>query len=114
LAVKAAAVYLQGIPARGATHFLTVGGIGILTLGMMSRVALGHTGRPLQVSRWMILAFLLMTLAAGIRALGPLIAIEYYFVSLEWAGGLWTVAFLCYLGVYTPVLFSARPDGKSG
>ena len=38
-------------------HAFTVGGIGVLTLGMMARVSLGHTGRPLKVSAAMALAF---------------------------------------------------------
>jgi uncharacterized protein involved in response to NO len=114
LVVKAVAVFHPNIPNRGATHFLTVGGIGILTLGMMSRVALGHTGRPLQVSRLMAFAFLLISLAALIRGLGPLVYPDHYFLSLEISGGLWTVAFLCYLWTYIPILLAPRPDGKSG
>jgi uncharacterized protein involved in response to NO len=109
-----AAAPLQTLPPSLATHALTVGAIGSLTLGMMARVALGHTGRPLVVPRSMVAAFVFMTAAAAVRVVGPLLGPESYFVTLLLAGAFWTAAFLVFLAVYFPVLTSPRADGKAG
>jgi uncharacterized protein involved in response to NO len=109
-----AAAGLQVVPPSLATHALTVGAIGSLTLGMMARVALGHTGRALRASRAVTVAFTAMTAAAFARVFVPLLRPEWYFIALLAAGGLWTAAFLVYLAVYVPVLTSPRVDGKAG
>jgi uncharacterized protein involved in response to NO len=64
LLAKAAAALGTGLHPRAAVHLFTVGGIGTLTVGMMARVSLGHTGRPLQVARPVTVAFLAMSGAA--------------------------------------------------
>jgi uncharacterized protein involved in response to NO len=60
-----------------AAHALTIGGIGTLTLGMMARVSLGHTGRTLVVPRSMPAAFVAI-LAALTRVLVPWLAPAHY------------------------------------
>ncbi len=96
------------------THALTVGAIGALTLGMMVRVTLGHTGRRLVASPAIAWAFGAITVAAFARVVVPLVSLRWHFVPLVVAGALWTVAFLLYLVVYAPVLLSPRADGKRG
>jgi uncharacterized protein involved in response to NO len=95
---------------------LTVGAIGSLTIGMMARVALGHTGRPLVASPAMTWAFAAVTLAACSRVLGPLLfpGAYAYLLTLVVAGGLWTAAFLVYLVIYAPILWRPRIDGRAG
>jgi uncharacterized protein involved in response to NO len=103
-----------GAPAALATHALTIGAIGGVTLGMMARVGLGHSGRPLQV-RWpMVLSFALLALAALVRVVGGLLFASSYRATLFAAGTLWTVAFAILLAVYAPILTTPRPDGKPG
>jgi uncharacterized protein involved in response to NO len=102
------------VPDSLATHALTAGAIGSLTLGMMARVALGHTGRPLVVSGSIAWSFGAVTAAAFARVLVPLFLPGWYFAALLVAGGLWTVAFLVYLAVYAPILTSPRIDGRAG
>jgi uncharacterized protein involved in response to NO len=97
-----------------ATHALTVGAIGSLTLGMMARVALGHTGRTLVPSPKMTWAFVAINLAAIARVGGPIVAPARYFESLVGAAVLWSVAFGLFLGVYAPLLMQPRVDGKPG
>lgn len=97
-----------------ATHALTVGAIAATTLGMMARVSLGHSGRPLVVGRAMAASFVAVTLAAVARVFVPLFALRWHFYALVAAGVLWTLAFVIYLVVYTPILFSPRTDGKAG
>jgi uncharacterized protein involved in response to NO len=110
------ALPLVGLAVWGslATHALTVGAIGALTLGMMARVALGHTGRPLVASPAMAWSFGAITLAAVARVIVPLVAIQWHFVALVVAGSLWTVAFGIYVAVYARVLSAPRVDGKAG
>lgn len=97
-----------------ATHALTVGAIGSLTLGMMARVSLGHSGRMLAAPRAMSVAFLAITLAAVARLLGSwLLPGLYREVLLVTALG-WSVAFGVFLFVYTPMLLAPRVDGRPG
>jgi len=97
-----------------AYHALTVGGIGIMTLGMMARVSLGHTGREMKLNNWMFLSFILINVAAVIRVIVPLIIPENYLYSIQLAGGLWVVAFLILVWVFTPIWIHPRIDGREG
>ena len=100
--------------ASPAKHALAVGGVGVLTLGMMSRVALGHTGRPLQPARVMEWTFGLLNLAAVVRVFGPLLLPAHFNLWVHLSGGLWVVCFLIFCVVYLPILFRPRIDGKPG
>ena len=95
-------------------HALAVGATGGLIIGMVTRTARGHTGRPLQVSRPEVLAYGLVMAAALLRVLLPLLAPSLYLVWLAVAGMAWSAAFLIYLWIYTPWLARTRLDGKDG
>jgi uncharacterized protein involved in response to NO len=114
LVLRTVSLFSPAVPPSVAIHALTVGAIGGITLGMMSRVALGHTGRPLRASRSVIVSFVLVTLAAIARVLVPLIDISYYRASVFIAGTLWTAAFGVHLAVHIPILVSRRADLKPG
>jgi uncharacterized protein involved in response to NO len=114
LLLRAAARFDPALPESLAIHALTVGAVGSLTLGMMARVALGHTGRPLVASRWMSGAFASITAAALARVLAPIALPGEYFAELVLAGSLWTAAFVIYVAVYAPILCRSRVDGKAG
>ncbi len=95
-------------------HALTVGGIGSVTLGMMARVTVGHTGRPLRTGRWTVAAFVLIQAAALVRVFGPLFLSGVYPVVVAISGVLWVGAFGLFVGVYGPMLALPRVDGRSG
>ncbi|MEI7993751.1 MAG: NnrS family protein [Methylococcaceae bacterium] len=95
-------------------HAFTVGGIGVLTLGMMARVALGHTGRPLRASNAMAIAFVLINLAALIRVLLPLALPDWYTLLIYGSTLSWLAAFSLFMFVYAPILTSPRIDGQEG
>jgi uncharacterized protein involved in response to NO len=97
-----------------ATHALTVGAVGCLTLGMMARVSLGHTGRMLVAPAPLAWAFVAINLAAVARTLIPLVAPARYFDALVAAGAFWTTAFVLFLAVYLPILLRPRIDGRPG
>jgi uncharacterized protein involved in response to NO len=115
LLMRALTAYIPALPATLAMHAITVGGIGSVTLGMMARVSLGHTGRPLKATPAMRWAFVAITAAALVRVAGPLLTSpSSYLGALVIAGALWSSAFATFLVVYAPVLFAPRVDGKAG
>jgi len=97
-----------------AAHALTVGAIGALTLGMMTRTARGHTGRPLRADRFEIACFLLVLGAALVRVLLPLIAPAATVHAVLFSAALWSAGFGLYAVRYWPVLTRPRLDGKPG
>jgi uncharacterized protein involved in response to NO len=97
-----------------ALHAFTVGGIGILTLGMMARVSLGHTGRALRVSNAIALAFVLINLATLFRVLVPIALPQWYEQVVYISTLCWLAAFSLFIVIYTPILTTARVDGKEG
>lgn len=102
------------IAAQFTIHAFTVGGIGVLTVGMMARVSLGHTARPIKVGLSMAVAFALLNLAAVLRGLLPSL-VPLWFSQLILASGiLWIAAFLVFVIVYAPILTGPRIDGQPG
>ena len=97
-----------------AIHAFTTGGIGTITLGMMARVSLGHTGRPLRIGTPMTWAFVLISLAGLCRVLLPLIAPGRYGEWISLAGTLWSAAFMLFVIAYARVLVQPRIDGRPG
>ena len=95
-------------------HALTVGGIGLMTLGMMARVSIGHTGREMQLNSWMVLSFILLNVAAIVRVILPMLMEEYYMQFLQISGWIWIISFSIYLVIYTPMWIRPRVDGRPG
>lgn len=95
-------------------HALTAGSIGLLTLGMMARVSLGHTGRKLIASPSITASFVLLNLGVALRVFGPLLHPGSYLLQIQISGCLWGLAFALYLLKFTPILLRPRPDGKPG
>lgn len=102
------------IPSTAALHAITVGGFGVFTLGMMARVTLGHTGRPMHASPLTVLAFALANLAAILRAVAPILFPATYLDWIYAAGICWMLAFGLFLWVYGPMLVRPRADGAPG
>jgi uncharacterized protein involved in response to NO len=112
--VLRALVVLDVVPDPVAVHALTIGAIGGLTIGMMTRTARGHTGRPLVADRVDLACYVLVMLAAVVRVGGALAAPAAYRATVIAAGGCWSIAFALYALAYWPFLSSARLDGKPG
>lgn len=113
LVLRAGAGFFAAIPATIGVHALTVGCIGSLCLGMISRVTLGHTGRALVAPKPVTVAFVLITTAAVVRCVGPLLSASAYATSLALSGALWAVAFALYAISCAPILCTPRVDGGS-
>lgn len=97
-----------------AIHALTVGAIGGLTLGMMTRTARGHTGRPLRADGWETAMFVLVQLAAVVRVFGGMASPGLYMASVQLSGLLWAAALGLYAARYWPILTRSRLDGRPG
>lgn len=111
--LAAAALDIAGAE-DAALHAFAAGGIGVLTLGMMARVSLGHTGRLLEAPSIMRIAFWAINLAALVRVVQPLLLPSSYMQAMALAGALWIAAFGLFVAVYAPILIRPRVDGKPG
>jgi uncharacterized protein involved in response to NO len=96
-------------------HAFAYGGIGLMTLGMMSRVILGHTGRnilePPPVLFW---CFVLLLAGTVVRVVFPLFNNDLYVYWISLSQILWIASFVVFLVVYTPMLITPRIDGRDG
>src|SRR6516164_3295057 len=99
------------LPSTTALHALTAGAIGTMTLAVMTRASLGHTGRPLVAGHGTTTIYLLVTLAALLRLLAPLGGAHYVLV-LSAAGATWGGAFGLFVLLYARLL--ALPRVKDG
>ena len=97
-----------------AIHALTVGAIGGMILSMISRVSLGHMGRPLKTKKVMNVAFGLILLAALVRVLVPWLFPLFMNAGIVVAGLLWVLAFGVFCVVYGLDFWRPRPDGRPG
>ena len=112
--VLLACAELGRLPASAGVHALAVGATGGLIIGMITRTARGHTGRPLQVGRAEVAAYLLVFSAAVCRVLLPIVAPQWLLAFVAAAALAWSAAFVIYLFVYTPWLTGTRLDGQDG
>ena len=103
------AVYVFGISPYLAIHAFAFGGIGLITIGMMSRISLGHTGRNvLQPPRALFWAFLILALGMLFRVILPLLLQTHYALWIALAMACWIIAFAMFFYIYLPILL--RPE----
>lgn len=96
-------------------HAMLAGGLGLITIGMMARVSLGHTGRDIQHPNKLIsLVFILVAIAALVRVFLPLVSPKLYLLSLKISGALWGIGFLLFLVLFFRALVTRRVDGAGG
>jgi uncharacterized protein involved in response to NO len=106
-----AAVPLTGISPLLALHAFAYGGIGLFTLGMMTRVSIAHTGRDILAPR-PILFWMFAALVSGaiIRVIVPLVAPAQYMLWIGLSQGLWIAAFAVFLFTFLPMLLQPSLD----
>lgn len=112
--VLLALAQMGAIGLSAGVHALAVGATGGLIIGMITRTARGHTGRPLRASRLEVAAYGLVTGAAVLRVAMPLVLPQQRTLWLIVAAMAWSAAFGLYLVVFTPWLVMTRLDGKDG
>jgi uncharacterized protein involved in response to NO len=104
--------FVAALPATAALHALTAGAIGTMTLAVMTRATLGHTGRPLSAGLATRLIYLLVTVAALLRVLSPF-AGNSLGPILWLAGGAWTGAFGLFVLLYGGPLLRPRDSAPA-
>jgi uncharacterized protein involved in response to NO len=107
LALLAIAAGWDGVPASGALHALTAGAVGTMTLAVMSRATLGHTGRALTAGAPLTAAYLLVTIAALARVVSSMLGAAAM-PLLTVAAAAWIAAFVLFLAVCGPLLLTHR------
>lgn len=98
------------VPEPAAIHALTAGAMGTMILAMMSRVSLGHTGRPLHADTITTAAYAAITLATLTRIAAACLP-SLYLPLISLSGVLWIVSFGIFVVYYGPMLVSPRVDG---
>lgn len=110
LGLLALAAY-EVVPIAAAIHALTIGAMATMMLAMMTRSALGHTGRPLRAAKLDAAIFGFITAAALTRVLASLVENGDLLTNI--AGAAWIAAFGLYAARYAPMLIAARADDKA-
>lgn len=102
------------VPASTAIHMLAYGGIGLITLGMMGRVSLGHTGRKLQLPPLTVLGIKVLAVGTLFRLGATLFGGALGSALLGLAALCWILAFGAFAKEYLPYLIKPRIDGRPG
>ncbi|MFI8554742.1 NnrS family protein [Psychrobacter sp. NPDC077938] len=104
-----------GYPHSIAMHGLAIAGVGMMTLAMMTRVSLGHTGRSIhQPPKTVSVMYGLMVLVFISRVLLPLVDMSHYLMWIMVAQSAWIACFVLFCISYLPMLARPRPDGLFG
>ncbi|RDD60903.1 NnrS family protein [Ferruginivarius sediminum] len=107
-ALMAAASFSAEVPASAALHAMTAGAMGAMTLAVMTRTSLGHTGRALTADMATTVSYVLVIAAAVLRIAGAL-APSAASVLHAAAGAAWVAAFAVFVAAYAPKLVAPRP-----
>jgi uncharacterized protein involved in response to NO len=102
LVLRAAAELTPSVPREAWVHAFTVGAYGMLKIGLMTRVVLRHTGRPLHAPPAMRVAYVMVLGAALVRLAYSIHGLGNW--ALAASALLWGAAFLVYLSLYGPLL----------
>lgn len=104
---------LSLVPGSAWLHALGAGAMGTMVLGVMTRVTMGHTGRPLRLLRGGGYAYALI-LFAGLARVAVALGWLPMMPGLWLSALTWSAAWLIFLIVYGPILMAPRADGKPG
>ncbi|MEX0409583.1 NnrS family protein [Aquibium sp. LZ166] len=107
LLLLGASTLLPAVPYSAALHALTAGAIGTMTLAVMTRASLGHTGRAIVADRALTALYAMVSAGAALRVAAPF-AGDGYSALLTTGGALWSAAFLLFAVRYAPILWGPR------
>jgi uncharacterized protein involved in response to NO len=107
LLLAAAALSPQAVPVSAGIHAWTVGAIGTMTLAVMTRASLGHTGYPLKAGLLTQAIYAAVVLAAILRIAATLLP-DAMILLLHAAGAAWIAAFGLFVAGYGPLLMRSR------
>jgi len=104
--LTAAAAFFNAVPPSAGVHAWGAGAVGLMTLAVMTRASLGHTGQPLQAGRGTELIYLAVLAAAVLRIIAAFIG---SIGLLELAGVGWIAGFGGFVALYGPLLITRKP-----
>ena len=107
LILSASILWPRIVPSSGALHAWTTGAMGTMTLAVMTRATLGHTGRDVTSTPANMAIYAAIIAAALMRVAAPLLPTLYY-PALLVAAACWLLAFGIFLLIYGPMLFWAK------
>jgi uncharacterized protein involved in response to NO len=102
------------LPASAGIHALTAGAMGATILAVITRVGIGHTGRPLRLPSGVVGCYLLVHGSALVRVAATFAAADAQYPLLGVSGAAWSAAFALFALRYWAVLTGPRPDGRPG
>lgn len=105
---------VTSINSTSMVHLSAIGGVGGIILSMISRVSLGHTGRPLNTTKWMNIAFIATAISATARVILPYLLPQHPMLTYTISGLLWISAFTLFIIFYARILLSPRLDNRPG
>ncbi len=108
LLVMGGAILGVGLPITDAIHALTTGAVGMMTLAVMTRASLGHTGRPKHTGPLTVCLYLLVNVGALLRVFGPSLDSSHLVLGL--AAMSWSGAYLLFALIYGPFLLRPSLD----
>lgn len=109
--VAGAVLFPQSFPISGGIHAWTVGAIGTMTLAVMTRTSLGHTGQPLSAD-WLTQAVYAGVILAGAARIAAAFVSEFGLPLLDLAAGLWIAGFWGFAIGYGPILTRPRAGSR--
>jgi uncharacterized protein involved in response to NO len=98
-----------GLVQEDAVHAFTSGAVGAMTLAVMTRASLGHTGRVRHAGPLTVLIYILINVGAVLRVFGPMMGLPTNLV-LGVAAGSWSGAYLLFAMAYGPFLLRPSLD----
>ena len=101
------ATWTAEVPASAGLHAWTAGAFGTMTLAVMTRASLGHTGRPLEAGPVTQSIYAMIVLAAVLRIAA---ALADSTSLIDYAGFAWFAAFMLFLAYYGPLLAVRKPQ----
>lgn len=100
----AGALAPAAVPPHAALHALTAGAMGTMTLAVMTRASLGHTGRERTADGWTSSIYLLVVSGALLRVAASTVLMSQYVAMLAISAALWGGAFALFALRYGPML----------
>jgi len=111
LLVLGSAIFWWGLPATDAVHAFTTGAVGVMTLAVMTRASLGHTGRPKHAGPLTVSIYILVIVGALLRVFGPSFDLSTNLV-FGLAAMSWSCAYLLFALVYGQFLLRPSIDER--
>lgn len=107
LIILGVSIMWDGLVSSNAIHALTIGGVGTMTVAVMSRASLGHSGKQIKAGLGLSAVYIMLSIATIARLLAGILLENYQFL-INLSGGLWMLAFTLFAALFTPLYFKPR------